>query len=938
MAQTERLDPTRKERRAPPTVDDDGRPKRDSGVPPQVAGYTLVRVIGRGGMGIVWEAFEHRLDRKVALKVQAGAEDPERVAAMWSEARIAANVSDPGVVPVHDFGHTVEGDPFYTMDLVEGTDLRALMREGPMATPRALEFASQIASAVGAAHERGIVHRDLKPSNVLVDASGRARVVDFGLAFDPKVGDTHAHELAGTPGYMAPEQISGEPIVPATDVHAIGVMLYEMLAGKRPWEGEGLAVLEHIMTDPPVPLGKRNPALTADVEEVCMRCIARAPEDRFRDARALANALDSLRLGKPVLSSAPPRLPTRSGRVMVPVITPTPASPQDLPSRDEAPTHYEWRWKLASPPEALWPYVANTDRVNRAVGLQAVSFTETSTDGGGGPTRHGAFHVLGMNVEWREFPFEWSRAREHSVFRQYRKGPIEALWNRVRLEPMDGGGTELVHEVWLKPRGLMGRVAAYVEIDRKTATGLDRLYRRIDDCLRKGNILDPFEEPCDPGEEKRRHVEAAAARLIARGFDEKIVARLGQFVLCEPAKRLERMRPFELADQWGVDRAGALDLFLHATYTGLLDLSWEAICPRCRIAHEHFPSLDKVARTATCVPCGTAYERDLAESVEIVFRPHPELRDATPETYCIGAPALRPHVLLQQRVAAGEKRIVAVDLPPGDYRIAADWPCRSFDLSSSGSGFLSVCDAAVRDDAIDATPRVVRAGEVSFAFANETDQEQVVRVEVQGARDDAVTAAIVMTHPAFRELFNEELLAEDEPMGVRRMAFLCIEVEDRATLFAERGDAGAWTALRRLDAILEKTLRTTHGVLVPAPLGVYAVAFSGSGAALEAALAVQAGWRSEKAPCALRAAIHEGPCIAISRERRTEYFGRTVHRAVALLEDCPPGGIALSDGVASERDVARRIHDAAIAFEVTRSMQGPYSGLRIAKLRLRATS
>ena len=321
MSQTERLDPTRRERRPASGggIPAGGRPRRDPNAPPEVAGYTLVRVIGRGGMGIVWEAVEHRLDRKVALKVQAGSQDPQRVAGMWSEARIAANVSDPGVVPVHDFGHTVDGDPYYTMDLVEGTDLRALVREGPMPTARALELASQIASAVGAAHERGIVHRDLKPSNVLVDASGRARVVDFGLAFDPKIGDTYANELAGTPGYMAPEQISGEPIAPATDVHAIGVMLYEMLTGARPWKGEGLAILESIMTDPPVPAGQRNPAITADVEEVCMRCIARRPEERFRDARALADALESLRLGKPVLSSAPVRVPTRSGRVTAPV-------------------------------------------------------------------------------------------------------------------------------------------------------------------------------------------------------------------------------------------------------------------------------------------------------------------------------------------------------------------------------------------------------------------------------------------------------------------------------------------------------------------------------------------------------------------------------------------------------------------------------------------
>jgi hypothetical protein len=905
--------------------------RRREGVP-SVPGYTVERILGRGGMGIVWSALEHRLDRRVALKVQAASRAPERVAQMWSEARLAAKVADPGIVPVHDFGYTTDGDPFYTMDLVEGTDLRALLKEAPLPRARALELASQIASAVGAAHARGIVHRDLKPSNVLVDTSGRARVLDFGLAFDPTLGDAYANLVAGTPAYMAPEQIAGGVIGPAADVHAIGVMLYQMLTGTRPWQADGYDILQLIARDPAEPPSVRNAAVTSDVEELCLRCLAKSPEERFPNGRALADALEALRLGIPMPAPASMRSVrlTRPSAEPSPVAAPPPSA--DRPRREAAPVHLTWTWALRGTPAALWPYVSNTDRVNKAVGLEPVLFHDVM-EADGGATRVGEYHALGMTMNWREYPFEWVAPREHAVFRRYDKGPLRALWNQVRLEPDIGGGTRLTHEIWVEARGVLGRIATFVEVDRKMGHNLDRLYRRIDAFVAEGKGADPFEELCKPTAAQRRQVESAARRLIEREFDPELVSRLSLFVMCEPVKRLERMRPFEMADAWGVDREGMLELLLHGAYTGLLELSWDAICPRCRIAHESFEHLDRLSSASRCIPCGTEYERDLVESVEIVFRPHPDVRHASPSTYCVGAPALRPHVLAQQRVAPGETRVVKLDLAPGDYVVALDWPQRVFELWASGSGFMSVCDVDVRDDALDVRPAVVLAGSVELRICNETKGEQVVRVERAKGRADTVTAAMVMTRPSFQELFSEELLAEHQPVSVRRMAFAFLDLQERSRLFAERGDTGAWAAMRRLDGIVADALRAHPGTLVPAPLGVYAMAFGAAEDAFEAVWSVLQTWSKEQVPAPLRAAVHEGACIAITRERRIEYFGRTVHRAYALLEDAPASGIALSDPVASDRGVARRIRESGFACEVTRSQEGgQYAGARIARL------
>ncbi len=180
-------------------------------LPPEVPGYQCVRVIGRGGMGVVWEAIEMRLDRRVALKV---ARDGTDIASMWAEAKLAAHVNDAGVVTVLDVGKAIDGRPYYTMELVEGTDLAAILRDGKLTPNEAIRIACEIAQTLASAHDKGIVHRDLKPRNVMVDKKNRARVLDFGLALKAAEGSTQT--FAGSPPYMAPEQIRAQAVTPAT--------------------------------------------------------------------------------------------------------------------------------------------------------------------------------------------------------------------------------------------------------------------------------------------------------------------------------------------------------------------------------------------------------------------------------------------------------------------------------------------------------------------------------------------------------------------------------------------------------------------------------------------------------------------------------------------------------------------------------------------------
>ena len=895
---------------------------------PALAGYDMVRAIGRGGMGVVWEAIEHRFDRRVAVKVQQVIHQTvDTKEELWAEAFVAARIGDPGIVRVLDVGVTLDEHPYYSMELVDGTDLAGVLADGPLAPSAAVGIAADIARAAAAAHEHGVIHRDLKPRNVIIDSTGRARVLDFGIAFNSNAGaDKYAGMLAGSPSYMAPEQAMGLAVSPQTDIFAIGVMLYEMLTGERPFAGRTQeTLLAAITTSEPVAPSTKNPKVHHDLDAIVMRCLTKAPEGRFITARALFETLRAVAEGRPI--DAPPNSLARS-RSIAPKISSVP--PPDRPRREESKKHMAWSWKLASSPASLWPFVANTDRFNRAIGQAAVHFTDEPNPVGGA-LRTGEMRVLGMALRWREYPFEWVKNQEHSVFRWYRSGPLSALWNRVRLVPLEGGGTELHHELWLTPRGMIGQVAAFVE-GNKLGPSLDRFYKNLDAVITAGGHTDPFEPAHEASPEQRKTVSDVCARLHGGGFDPVIVEKLAMHLLSAPDGVLATLRPYVLADAWGQDRAQVLDMMMHAAHEGILEATWDVLCPKCMLAHESLRDLAQVTRVGTCKACASSFERDLRESVELVFTPHRDLRPLDRATYCAGAPALRPHVLAQQVLDPGEERSITLDLPRGTYQISGGVAKVPAELVSSAIGFETTVTAASNGERIEARPTIVKAGAITLLLRNESAHEETIRIEVPGARRDGVSASTAMTHPSFRELFSGQLLAHGEHLRVSQLAFLFVELVERESLFGRHGDAAACAELARLDELVHEEARAHGGTVVPSSIELQVIAFPSATSALEAALAIRKRVDGASLSALVALALHDGRCLALTREGKAEFFGETLHRGQVLLGDCPPGGIALSASFAADRAVAVAMHESAMKVTVDASHTGPYKGRRVTLL------
>jgi eukaryotic-like serine/threonine-protein kinase len=305
----EALFPTPREHGADaPALPDDGTDL------PRIPGYQVEALLGRGGMGVVFRARHLRLNRLVALKmVLAGAyAGPQERERFLREAEAVAGLRHPNVVQIYDIGDA-DGRPYFTMEHVEGGSLAERLPGTPQPAREAAALVAALAGATHAAHEGGIVHRDLKPANVLLTADGTPKITDFGLArrFEQGTGLTRTGAPVGTPSYMAPEQAAGKAkeVGPAADVWALGAILYELLTGRPPFQGEtSTETVQLVMYQDPVPPSRLNPKVPRDLETICLKCLHKEPPRRYPSAAALAEDVGRFLQGEAITARPEGRL------------------------------------------------------------------------------------------------------------------------------------------------------------------------------------------------------------------------------------------------------------------------------------------------------------------------------------------------------------------------------------------------------------------------------------------------------------------------------------------------------------------------------------------------------------------------------------------------------------------------------------------------------
>ena len=268
--------------------------------------YQITNPLGKGGMGVVYQARDERIGRDVAIKVlpMEYAADKDRLRRFEQEARAAGQLNHPNILTLYDVG-TQEGAPYIVTELLQGESLQEIVHPGGLGVRKSVDIAVQIANGLAAAHEKGIIHRDLKPANVFITRDGYVKILDFGIAKLASPRSVHGSEettlmnetteagkLLGTVGYVSPEQLRGQPVDHRTDIFSLGCVLYEMLAGQRAFRGAtAVDTVTAILSKDPVPLSALGLEIPTALHAIVSQCLEKSPEDRFSTAHDVALAL-----------------------------------------------------------------------------------------------------------------------------------------------------------------------------------------------------------------------------------------------------------------------------------------------------------------------------------------------------------------------------------------------------------------------------------------------------------------------------------------------------------------------------------------------------------------------------------------------------------------------------------------------------------------------
>ncbi|HWO11533.1 MAG TPA: protein kinase [Polyangiaceae bacterium] len=868
----------------------------------RVGRFRLEELLGEGGMGSVYRAVDVASGQTVALKLLK----PELLAdeavryRFKKEARVLQAVRSPYIANLVE-AEVSDSNAYIALEFVSGRDLAVALdsRDSPLDEPLALQLVADMCRALVEPHRRGIVHRDIKPQNVLVlgDLDQRdgvaIKLCDFGIASAKlsaeTVGMTQDGRLWGTPQYMAPEQCASAPVSPATDVYALGLTLYELIAGRPAFEGDDLLqILRQQLNEAPPELRSR-----ATVSDGTAAIVARALEkhapERFADATELLAALELVRNGqaRPLArASAAPRSST-------------------------APERIEFSVDLASAAPELWPYVSDTERMNQVVGLPPVQIERQREAGSSRVFLSN--RVLGMQLRWQEHPFEWIEGHRWSVLRVFDSGLIR--WYRVQmdLEPLAAGGTRLRYAMEFEPRWSALAWLVRLEVGVKQKAKLLRIFRRVDALLREGSIQrtpSPHAAPGPADARLARRVSERLEPLVAARVDAAILQAIAQHVVSGAEAEIARLRPLRFARARGLDERAFTEACLLASHAGLFDLLWDVLCPLCQIPATFADSLERLETHASCPACELQFPLRFADSVELVFRVSPEVRANELQAYCIGGPAHSPHVAAQLRLGPGEGRVLALALSDGRHRIRSPELPGVLELDVApehafvradlviGSRLRAVRGEASNGEDARLAPLVsesvqLGSGQQTLGLRNELDREITLRIERTAARSDALTAARAWSIPKFRELFPAETLESGRLVAVGQVSFLILRVLDHLSLIEKKGDAVALTETVRAFDRLQVVAERHQGRLAASNLDMALAAFERPEDACRAALALLEEL-SDDTLVACSLALHRGPAVATRIDDRMAYYGRTLVRALELSLASQPRHLLVS--------------------------------------------
>jgi class 3 adenylate cyclase len=556
-----------------------------------------------------------------------------------------------------------------------------------------------------------------------------------------------------------------------------------------------------------------------------------------------------------------------------------------------------WRFDVPLPPDEVWRVVADSSRMNRALGVSEMKFEER------GGVRLGTSRPGGVRHAWVEVPWDWVAGQWLTSVRLYERGFSKVVYAAFRITPRPasaGGGTRLYTYFGAVPRGLLGYVALRLGFPG-LEKGFQRLWARVAEEVGRGEQVLVLPPPQGLAPEAEARLSTLRDGLCARGLDRGAVDRLVGWIRDGDEQDLFRIQVRERARAWRLPEDDLLRVCLHATRAGMLDLSWDVVCPHCRGVTGATASLGGLPASGECHVCGIDFGTGGAESVEITFHVHPSIRDVPRRTFCSAEPATKDHIRVQRAVAPGAEVEVAPILPAGRYRLRVHGEKR-YGYLDVGAG-----DAAEIVWRAGAEPAEHAAVEAPLLrLVNDAPEPRTFIVEVAQWTDVALRPGRLLSLQEFRDLFSEEYLGSDVQLAIGEQTILFTDMVGSTALYAQRGDPAAFVEVKRHFAEVFAVVAEHRGAVVKTIGDAVMGAFNDPLDAVKAAAKIHERFHRTRTDtlARLRISLNAGPCIAVRLNTDLDYFGHTVNVAAKLQALAEAWQIAMSEAVFSAPGVA----------------------------------
>ncbi|MDQ0430646.1 class 3 adenylate cyclase [Planomicrobium stackebrandtii] len=560
--------------------------------------------------------------------------------------------------------------------------------------------------------------------------------------------------------------------------------------------------------------------------------------------------------------------------------------------------------------KTAWQLLADNNRMNLYIGLFPVNFSPAKQDGAEVFYREAHAKVLGLvPISWQEFPFQWQENDSYTVERRYLSGPMKHYTLKVELFDNGESGTRVKLTADFVPLNPLGYAAIW-------ATGLPaikKIMRYLDDYLASGATA-VFEAPQKQVTSKINlpELDRLAGLLVKSPVKNEYVELLHRYLAEKGDHDVAQIEPVNLARLWKADLDDTLRVLLYATKAGLLNLSWNVICPNCRVSKVEHNSLSELEQEFHCDLCGVNYDANFDQFVELNFSIHPTVRQAYVEVYCIGGPMITPHVKAQQVIQKGKTASFAI--PKGEDalrlrvlqandRVAVDKNAEAIQLLYSDLGWSQ--------DSVSGSDDVV--------ITNSSSADIVVALEHSDWNKQAVTAAKVTAMQEFRDLFSSEVLSPGQKIGIDHVTILFTDLKGSTLLYETIGDSSAYGQVRNHFDFLIGHIKTNSGSVVKTIGDAVMAIFHKPEEGLKAALAIQKNLaefnRTANEELVLRIGLYSGPAIAVNSNDRLDYFGRTVNIAARIQGQGEGGDVIISRGVLAQPMSAGLLSSADVGLE-----------------------